>query len=138
MNPHALRRHPLKMVCLPIPPLPRVCDSIADSGAYGAAGAGVAGALDSGAGAADSPAGAVFGAASVAFGCAGVAAAFGASFAGVLPAAGAVAGAAGLDPLGGTIETFCLTPSGAPGNGWVDSGAAGTAFSPFNIELLLR
>ena len=23
MNPHALRRHPLKMVCLPIPPLPQ-------------------------------------------------------------------------------------------------------------------
>jgi hypothetical protein len=22
LNPHALRRHPLKMVCLPIPPLP--------------------------------------------------------------------------------------------------------------------
>src|SRR5262249_34510883 len=24
LNPHALRRHPLKMVCLPIPPLPQV------------------------------------------------------------------------------------------------------------------
>ena len=23
LNPHALRRHPLKMVCLPIPPLPQ-------------------------------------------------------------------------------------------------------------------
>ena len=23
LNPHGLRRHPLKMVCLPIPPLPR-------------------------------------------------------------------------------------------------------------------
>jgi hypothetical protein len=22
LNPHAFRRHPLKMVCLPIPPLP--------------------------------------------------------------------------------------------------------------------
>ena len=24
LNPHGLRRHPLKMVCLPIPPLPRL------------------------------------------------------------------------------------------------------------------
>src|SRR5438128_11737339 len=23
LNPHAFRRHPLKMVCLPVPPLPR-------------------------------------------------------------------------------------------------------------------
>ena len=27
MNPHALRRHPLKMVCLPIPPLPQASES---------------------------------------------------------------------------------------------------------------
>ncbi len=25
LNPHAFRRHPLKMVCLPIPPLPLYC-----------------------------------------------------------------------------------------------------------------
>jgi hypothetical protein len=24
LNPHAFRRHPLKMVCLPIPPLPLI------------------------------------------------------------------------------------------------------------------
>ena len=24
MNPHASRRHPLKMVCLPVPPLPQL------------------------------------------------------------------------------------------------------------------
>src|SRR5262249_14142727 len=25
LNPHAFRRHPLKMVCLPVPPLPLCC-----------------------------------------------------------------------------------------------------------------
>jgi hypothetical protein len=24
LNPHAFRRHPLKMVCLPVPPLPHI------------------------------------------------------------------------------------------------------------------
>src|SRR5258707_8752215 len=27
LNPHAFRRHPLKMVCLPVPPLPQVKNS---------------------------------------------------------------------------------------------------------------
>src|SRR5438034_7982671 len=28
LNPHAFRRHPLKMVCLPIPPLPQLANSL--------------------------------------------------------------------------------------------------------------
>src|SRR6266851_2330010 len=27
LNPHAFRRHPLKMVCLPVPPLPHGCET---------------------------------------------------------------------------------------------------------------
>jgi hypothetical protein len=38
LNPHALRRHPLKMVCLPIPPLPQGLDYW-PGGLAGAAGA---------------------------------------------------------------------------------------------------
>ena len=29
LNPHAFRRHPLKMVCLPVPPLPHRCPATA-------------------------------------------------------------------------------------------------------------
>src|SRR4029077_2792071 len=28
LNPHAFRRHPLKMVCLPVPPLPQIEASV--------------------------------------------------------------------------------------------------------------
>jgi hypothetical protein len=28
LNPHAFRRHPLKMVCLPVPPLPQVINCL--------------------------------------------------------------------------------------------------------------
>jgi hypothetical protein len=28
LNPHAFRRHPLKMVCLPVPPLPQVAKAL--------------------------------------------------------------------------------------------------------------
>jgi hypothetical protein len=31
LNPHAFRRHPLKMVCLPIPPLPHGATSYAEA-----------------------------------------------------------------------------------------------------------
>ena len=40
LNPHAFRRHPLKMVCLPVPPLPRGNSDYCPEGA----GAGVCGA----------------------------------------------------------------------------------------------
>src|SRR5579864_8302096 len=35
LNPHAFRRHPLKMVCLPVPPLPHECETeLRDSADY--------------------------------------------------------------------------------------------------------